>query len=180
MPAALASLRSRGDRRRRGALHAQAPTPDASSTASSRLRARRLQWLDRILPFAQRTFALLATLELAISGLFWALGREGLDAIAAALLKKFIVIAFLFSLLTAFPLWLPSSPAASTFAGQTAAGVTAANPPASSTSASRSPATSSSPSATSASSSTPPASSSAPSPPSSSSSPTPSSPPSSA
>jgi len=110
-------------------LHAQAPTPDGILDGVVQdYGAAASQWLDRILPFAQRTFALLATLELAISGLFWALGREGLDAIAAALLKKFIVIAFLFSLLTAFPLWLPFITRSFDVAGQTAAGVTAANP----------------------------------------------------
>jgi type IV secretory pathway TrbL component len=65
-------------------------------------------WLERIVPVAERTFALLATLELAVSGLWWALGREGLDAAFAALLRKFVLLSFLFSLIYLFPLWVPA------------------------------------------------------------------------
>ncbi len=62
-------------------------------------------WLERLVPMAQRTFAVLAALELAVSGMWWALGREGLDATTAAALRKFILLSFLFSLITLFPLW---------------------------------------------------------------------------
>jgi type IV secretion system protein TrbL len=85
-------------------------------------------WLARIQPLAQRTFALLATLELAVSGLFWAIGRDSLDAIAASLLRKFIVLAFLFSLLTLFPFWMPAITTGFEVAGQTASDTTAVNP----------------------------------------------------
>ena len=85
-------------------------------------------WLARIQPLAQRTFALLATLELAVSGLFWALGREGLDAIAASLLRKFIVLAFVFSLLTLFPFWMPSITDSFMAAGQTVSATSVVNP----------------------------------------------------
>jgi type IV secretion system protein TrbL len=85
-------------------------------------------WFERIQPLAQRTFALLATLELAVSGLFWALGREGLDAIAVSLLRKFIVLAFLFSLLSLFPLWIPAIIGGFSAAGQAASATTVVNP----------------------------------------------------
>jgi type IV secretion system protein TrbL len=85
-------------------------------------------WLARIQPLAQSTFAILATLELAVSGLFWALGRESLDAVAAALLRKFLVLAVLFSLLTLVPLWLPTVPLGFEAAGQAASATTAVNP----------------------------------------------------
>ncbi|HVT61589.1 MAG TPA: hypothetical protein VHR45_24725, partial [Thermoanaerobaculia bacterium] len=85
-------------------------------------------WLERVLPLALKTFALLATLEFAVSGLFWALGRESLDVIAAALLKKFIVLAFLFSLLTLFPIWLPAVTHGFEVAGQTASATSALSP----------------------------------------------------
>jgi P-type conjugative transfer protein TrbL len=85
-------------------------------------------WLARIQPFAQRTFALLATLELAVSGIFWAIGRDSLDAIAASLLRKFIVLAFLFSLLTLFPFWMPSITDSFMAAGQTVSATSVVNP----------------------------------------------------
>jgi P-type conjugative transfer protein TrbL len=85
-------------------------------------------WLARIQPLAQRTFALLATLELAVSGLFWALGRESLDAIAASLLRKFIVLAFLFSLLTLFPFWIPTITDSFQAAGQAVSETSVVNP----------------------------------------------------
>jgi type IV secretion system protein TrbL len=85
-------------------------------------------WLQRIEPLAQETFALLATLELAVSGLFWALGRESLDAMAVALLRKFLVLSFLFSLLALFPLWIPSITSGFDAAGQAASGLGAVNP----------------------------------------------------
>jgi type IV secretion system protein TrbL len=87
-----------------------------------------VSWLERIQPLAQRTFAILATLELAVSGLFWAVGREGLDAIAASLLRKFIVLAFLYSLLTLFPFWIPAITNGFQAAGQVASQTSAVNP----------------------------------------------------
>ena len=85
-------------------------------------------WLARIQPLAQRTFALLATLELTVSGLFWAIGRDSLDAIAASLLRKFIVLAFLFSLLTLFPFWIPAISDSFQAAGQTVSATSVVNP----------------------------------------------------
>jgi type IV secretion system protein TrbL len=85
-------------------------------------------WLERILPLAQRLFAVLATLEFAVSGLFWALGRDGLDAVAAALLRKFVVLSFLFALIWEFPLWLPYVVRGFEAAGQAGSGIGAVNP----------------------------------------------------
>jgi type IV secretion system protein TrbL len=85
-------------------------------------------WLERVLPMAQRTFALLATLELAVSGLLWALAGTALDQVAAGLLKKFIVLAFFLMLLTSFPLWLPAVFHGFEVAGQTATGIASTNP----------------------------------------------------
>jgi len=106
-----------------------APTPDSVlDSVVAGYRDASAGWLDRLLPLAMRTFALLATLELAVSGLFWALGREGLDAVLAALLRKFIVLSFLFSLLSAFPLWLPVVTQGFEAAGQAGSGTAAVNP----------------------------------------------------
>jgi type IV secretion system protein TrbL len=85
-------------------------------------------WLARIVPAAERTFALLATLELAISGIWWALGGESLDAALAALLRKFMLLSFLFSLIYLFPLWVPAITRGFEAAGQAATGTAAVNP----------------------------------------------------
>jgi type IV secretion system protein TrbL len=85
-------------------------------------------WLERIQPLAQHTFAALATLEFAVSGLLWAIRGQSLDAIAAGLLRKFLVLGFFFSLLTLFPLWLPPVTAGFEAAGQAASGSAAVNP----------------------------------------------------
>jgi type IV secretion system protein TrbL len=85
-------------------------------------------WLERIAPLAQRTFAILAALEFAVSGIWWALGRDSLDEIGASLLKKFILLSFLFSLIYLFPLWVPFVTRGFQTAGQTAAGVNTLNP----------------------------------------------------
>jgi type IV secretion system protein TrbL len=85
-------------------------------------------WLERLVPMAQRTFAVLAGLELAVSGIWWALGREGLDAATAGLLRKFIVLSFLFSLITLFPLWSGAIVGGFQAAGQGATGLGVVNP----------------------------------------------------
>jgi type IV secretion system protein TrbL len=85
-------------------------------------------WLERIAPLAERTFAVLAALEFAVSGLWWALGREALDAVLAALLKKFVLLSFLYSLIYLFPFWVPAIFRGFEAAGQAASGSTAVNP----------------------------------------------------
>jgi type IV secretion system protein TrbL len=108
---------------------AQPPPPDGILDGLIRgYHDLSLSWLERIQPLAQRTFAILATLELAVSGLFWAIGRESLDAIAASLLRKFIVLAFLFSLLTLFPFWIPAITIGFQAAGQAATQTPTVNP----------------------------------------------------
>jgi type IV secretion system protein TrbL len=109
--------------------HAQPPPADGILDGIVRgYQDLSVSWLERIQPLAQRTFAILATLELAVSGLFWAIGREGLDAIAASLLRKFIVLAFLYSLLTLFPFWIPAITNGFQAAGQAASQTSGVNP----------------------------------------------------
>jgi type IV secretion system protein TrbL len=106
-----------------------APSPDGIlDGVVQEYGAASLGWLAAVLPMAQRLFAMLATLELAVSGIFWAVGREGLDAVAAALLRKFIVLSFLFTLLFEFPLWLPYVTRGFEAAGQAASGTSTVNP----------------------------------------------------
>jgi type IV secretion system protein TrbL len=112
-----------------GAAAQAAPTPDAILDGVVRVYTdASAGWLERIFPLAQRLFAVLATLEFAVSGVLWALGRDALDAVAAALLRKFMLLSFLFSLLSQFPLWLPAIASGFEAAGQTASGSGAVSP----------------------------------------------------
>lgn len=85
-------------------------------------------WLQRMLPVAQATFALLAAIEFAISGLLWGLRRSSFDQILAAAIPKFLLLSFLFTLISAFPLFLPYISRGFEWAGQTASGESVVNP----------------------------------------------------
>lgn len=85
-------------------------------------------WLERMLPVAQATFALLAALELAVSGILWGLRRTSFDQILGAAIPKFLLLSFLFTLISAFPLFLPYITRGFEWAGQTASGSSAVNP----------------------------------------------------
>jgi type IV secretion system protein TrbL len=94
---------------------------DAYATASH-------TWLGRLLPIAQRTFALLATLELIISGTLWTLRRDSLDDIAGRFLIKFILLSFMLTLITGFHTWVPTIVAGFTTAGEQATGLAGLSP----------------------------------------------------
>ncbi|MDP9121977.1 MAG: hypothetical protein M3O15_11545, partial [Acidobacteriota bacterium] len=114
------------------AAAAQAPPPAPPSGVLDGLvhdyQTISSSWLERIVPLSERTFALLAALEFAVSGIWWAVGREGLDATAAALLRKFVVLSFLYTLISLFPVWIPSITRGFEAAGQAGSGTTAVNP----------------------------------------------------
>ena len=105
------------------AAHAQVfdEVRSAYDTASS-------QWLDRLLPVAQHTFASLAVVELAISALLWGLRRTALEDLCANFLLKFLVLSFCYTLITFFPLWVPAITHGFETAGQIASGSTTVNP----------------------------------------------------
>lgn len=63
-------------------------------------------WMDRLLPVAQRTFALLAALEFAVAGAVWML-RGDLGEAASGFVLKFAFLAFCFALVLSFELWIP-------------------------------------------------------------------------
>lgn len=85
-------------------------------------------WLARLLPIAQGTFALLAAIELVVSAISWGFRRDGLDAFVAQGIKKFLVLSFLFTLISAFPLFVPYVVRGFEWTGQQASGTTAVNP----------------------------------------------------
>jgi type IV secretion system protein TrbL len=86
------------------------------------------QWLDRLLPVAQHTFAALAVIELAISALLWGLRRTSLEDICANFLLKFLLLSFCYTLIIFFPLWVPAILHGFETAGQIASGATTVNP----------------------------------------------------
>jgi type IV secretion system protein TrbL len=93
----------------------------AYDTASS-------QWLNRLLPVAQHTFAALAVVELALSALLWGLRRSSVEDICAGFLLKFLILSFCYSLITFFPFWVPAITHGFETAGQIASGSTSVNP----------------------------------------------------
>jgi type IV secretion system protein TrbL len=109
--------------------HAQrvANGPVLDNVAESYRTASRT-WLTRILPVAQHTFALLATLELVISGTLWALRRDSMDDIAGRFLLKFVLMSFMLTLITAFDTWVPAIVGGFTTAGEVAGNVAGLSP----------------------------------------------------
>lgn len=85
-------------------------------------------WLTRLLPVAQRTFSVLATLELMISGMIWTLRRDAFDEVAGRFLLKFIVMSFMLTLITSFNYWVPTIVTGFAAAGEQAANVRGLSP----------------------------------------------------
>jgi len=81
-------------------------------------------WLTRLLPIAQRTFVVLAGIEVALSGAIYGLRRGSLDDLWGRLVIKFGVLSFLFTLITAFPFWIPMIVQGFAAAGEQAIGAT--------------------------------------------------------
>ena len=85
-------------------------------------------WLPKLLPIAQRTFTLLATLEFIISGITWMLQHDSLDDVAGKVLTKFILLSFVLTCITSFDYWLPAIISGFTTAGEQATGLTGLSP----------------------------------------------------
>ena len=79
-------------------------------------------WLARLVPVAQRTFAILAGIEVAISALLYGFRRSALDEVAARFVLKFMLLAVLLSLITSFAFWMPPFVAGFAAAGERAIG----------------------------------------------------------
>jgi type IV secretion system protein TrbL len=89
-------------------------------TQSYRLAAH--GWFGRMIPIAQRTFALLAAVEVSISGLWYGMRREALDEVAARFVLKFALLAVLLAAISSSGVWLPAIVNAFAFAGEQAVG----------------------------------------------------------
>lgn len=84
-------------------------------------------WLGPISAQARRLFVLLAGIEIAVSGILYAVRRDSLDEIASKFLLKFIVLAAMLMLITSAGYWLPPIVNGLAEAGQVA-GVSALGP----------------------------------------------------
>lgn len=85
-------------------------------------------WLSTLLPLTQRLFAILAAIEFAVSGAIWLLNGRSLDEMLGEFIRKFILIAFLLSLILTFQSWIPKIVEGFEFAGQRASGTPTVNP----------------------------------------------------
>ncbi len=85
-------------------------------------------WLDALLPLAQHTFVLLATIELAWSGIWWAFIARKDENLIANLVHKVFVIMFFYTLLLFAPSWISFIVSGFITAGSTASGYSSLNP----------------------------------------------------
>ena len=104
--------------------HAQRTVLDDTQDA---YRSNVRTWLGPISAIARRLFVLLAGLEIAISGILYAIRRDALDEIASKFLLKFILLSAVLMLITSAGYWLPPIVNGLASAGQVA-GVSSVGP----------------------------------------------------
>jgi type IV secretion system protein TrbL len=66
-----------------------------------------LEWIDRLIPVAQRLFMYLAAIEIAVSAVIWGLRRNGLDDVIGQFVLKVAILALCFALIFSFEFWIP-------------------------------------------------------------------------
>jgi type IV secretion system protein TrbL len=64
-------------------------------------------WLDTLVPVAERTFGILAGLEIAVGALMWVVNRRTVDEMLLGFIRKILVLGLFYVFLSQFPLWLP-------------------------------------------------------------------------
>lgn len=82
-------------------------------------------WLGPVSAIAQRLFMVLASIELAVSGLLYVMRRDSLDRMAGRFLLKFIVLSMVLMLITSAGFWLPPIVNGLASAGQAGSGTVA-------------------------------------------------------
>ncbi len=111
-----------------GVALAQDGGADVAGDFTEEFRLAASGWTDTLRPLAQRTFALLAGIEFAVSAAAWGLRRGSADDVLGQLFLKVALVSFLFMCLTFFDEWIPAIVNSFVRAGQEAAGVTELNP----------------------------------------------------
>lgn len=86
---------------------ASAQASGVLDTTQQAYRSTLRAWLGPMSAIARRLFIMLAGIEIAVSGLLYALRRDSLDEIAARFLLKFVVLSLVLLLITGANYWLP-------------------------------------------------------------------------
>ena len=87
-----------------------------------------VQWLDTLIPIAQRLFILLATIELTWSGIWWALASRADEIVMVSLLRKVVTLFFFYTVLLLAPTWMPMLIGSFAQAGGLASGIGTLDP----------------------------------------------------
>jgi type IV secretion system protein TrbL len=64
-------------------------------------------WLSTLVPMAERTFGILAGLEIAVGALMWVVNRKTVDEMLLAFIRKILVLGLFYLFLSQFPQWVP-------------------------------------------------------------------------
>jgi type IV secretion system protein TrbL len=75
-------------------------------------------WLSTLVPMAEKTFGILAGLEIAVGALMWVVNRKSVDEMLLAFIRKILVLGLFYAFLSEFPLWVPRIVQGFTAAGQ--------------------------------------------------------------
>ena len=104
---------------------AAAPEVAAQAVADDLTREYQVMtgaWAARLFPVAQRTFLMLAGIELALSAIVWGIKRDTLDSVLGQFVLKFFLISVLYFLMVAFGTWGYTITNSLAQAGQVASG----------------------------------------------------------
>ncbi|TDQ37770.1 P-type conjugative transfer protein TrbL [Tepidicella xavieri] len=85
-------------------------------------------WMGPMLAYANRLFALLLTIELAVTGTKYVLEKDDTRSLIAALANKILGVGFFYALLQFAPTWIPALINSFRDAGATVGGATALSP----------------------------------------------------
>jgi type IV secretion system protein TrbL len=78
-------------------------------------------WLAALTPAAERTFGILAGLEIALGALLWVANRRSVDEMLLGFIRKILVLGVFYAFLSQFPMWVPRIVLGFQAAGQAAA-----------------------------------------------------------
>jgi type IV secretion system protein TrbL len=95
---------------------------DVFDTITQSYQTATTGWFSALQGYAQTLFWLLAAIELAWSGITWALEKDNMSSFTAALVKKIMGISFFYALLLNAGTWIPAIVNSLKIAGQNAAG----------------------------------------------------------
>ncbi len=85
-------------------------------------------WYSTLFPIASHLFAMLAIIELAWSGIWWAIEKSQITSLWTELLKKVMVIGFFYTIMFNAQNWIPSIIRSFMFAGASAAHISHLDP----------------------------------------------------